>query len=104
MYFSNKNAVIIIVSTAKHGRHKGIMSLSALFKLLSSFGNSVETHQLTRIHFCAFSSWPSQNLALNFGIDLLSSTGFNNFKFDSLCKLVLFCVCTYYLFEGLMED
>ena len=60
----------------------------------------METDQLTGIHFCAFSSWSSQNLALSFGIVLLSSTGFNNLN---LIVCVNVCVHIIY-FEGLMED
>ena len=64
----------------------------------------METDQLTRIHFCAFSSWSSQNLDLSFGIGLLSSTGLNNLNLI-VCVNLFYFVCVHIInFEGLMED
>ena len=64
----------------------------------------METDQLTRIHFCALSSWSRQNLALSFGIVLLSSTGFNNLNLI-VCVNLFYFVCVHIIyFEGLMED
>ena len=57
----------------------------------------METDQLTRIPFCEVSSWSSQNLALSFGIDLLSSTGFNNLNLI-VCVNLFYFVCVYILF------
>ena len=59
----------------------------------------METDQLTRIHFCAFSSLSSQNLALSFGIFLLSRKGL------IVCVNLFYFVCVHIIyFEGLMED
>ena len=61
------------------------------------FGNSVETDQLARIHFCAFSSWSSQNLALSIGIDLLRSTGCYNLNLI-VCVNLLSFVCVHIIY------
>ena len=45
-----------------------------------------------------------QNLALSFGIVLLSSTGFNNLNLI-VCVNLFYFVCVHIIyFEGLMED
>ena len=58
------------------------------------------TDQLIRIHSFAFSSRSCQNLAI-----FAQQYRVKQFKFDSLCRIVVFFVCVHILyFEGLMED
>ena len=58
------------------------------------------TDQLIRIHSFAFSLRSCQNLAI-----IAQQYRVKQFKFDSLCRIVVFFVCVHILyFEGLMED
>ena len=53
---------------------------------------SLETDQLIRIHSFAFSLRSCQNWAV-----FAQRYKVKQLKFDSLCRIVVFCVCTYYL-------